>query len=464
MFRKNPLMLECGRTVQIGIPIVIAQLLNISMGFVDTVMTGNYSAEALAAVSSSQHMVMPLVMFIAAVISAGQAITAQYTGAEKPKPVIGRVTVNSLVIGLCYALLLMVYSWFAPNLLPFFGFDRSVITLAEGYMVAFAWGIPGTIVFIIFTGFYAGIAKPTITMLVSFVMLAVNIAGNYCLIYGRYGFPELGATGAGWTSSLAAWSGAITIILLTAFRKHPRAYFTIRISFKIVGSLIAQILKIGTPSGFSVIFEATMFAMFSLLMGRFGVMVLSSSQIALNCASITFMIPLGLSFAITTNVGLYIGQYRYRMARIAGYAGYAVTVCCSLISAAALYFFSQEIATVYTNDTELISIASALIVFAAIFQLSDGLQVAGMGILRGYKDTRVPMLSNLLSYWGVGMTLGVLLGFVIGLGAKGMWIGIIIGLSVAAVLHGLRFKAVSLRWIRHPENLDEQNRQGQGRA
>jgi len=422
---------------------------------VDTVMTGNYSAEALAAVSSSQHLIMPLIMFVAAVISAGQAITAQYAGAGRDKPEIGKVTAHGLLIGLCFAGVLFIYTKMAPLLLPFFGFDTLVITLAEDYLAIFAWGLPGTIIFIAFMGFYAGISRPLVTMMVSFIMLAVNVIGNYTLIYGRFGFPELGVVGAGWASTLSAWSGAVAILLFTFLRREFREYIPGRLVFKLYGALLRQILKIGLPSGLSIIFEASMFAVFSLLMGRFGVTVLAGSQIALNCASITFMIPLGLSFAITTNVAVYVGQEKYREARLAGIAGYTVSICCSIFSATALILFNHQIAAVYTTNIELVNIAAALMVFAGIFQLSDGLQVSGMGILRGYKDTRIPMISNLVSYWGVGMTLGYILGFVFDYGAQGMWIGIIIGLSVAAVLHGLRFKRVAARWIqRQPKFAD----------
>jgi MATE family multidrug resistance protein len=130
----------------------------------------------------------------------------------------------------------------------------------------------------------------------------------------------------------------------------------------------------------------------------------------------------------------------------------AISIGCSIISATVLILLNHQIAAVYTNNTELIRIAAALLIFAGIFQLSDGLQVSGMGILRGYKDTRIPMISNLVSYWGVGMTLGYGLGFILDYGAQGMWIGIIIGLSVAAVLHGLRFKRVSFKWIQLQKN------------
>jgi len=444
---SRSLFTESGRVVRIGIPIVIAQLLNISMGFVDTVMTGNYSAEALAAVSSSHHLVMPLLMFVAAVISAAQAITAQYSGTGRKKPDIGKVTAHGLLIGLCFSAFIIIYTRIAPLFLPFFGFDAPVIVLAADYLHVFGWGLPGTIIFISFASFYAGISRPLITMMVSFIMLAMNIIGNYTLIYGHFGFPELGAVGAGWASTLSAWSGALAILMITFLHKEFREYIPGRQVFRLYSYLLRHILKIGLPSGLSIVFEASMFAVFSLLMGRFGVTILAGSQIALNCASITFMIPLGLSFAITTNVAVYIGQEKYRAARLAGIAGYAVSICCSVFSATVLILFNHQIAAVYTNDTQVIAITASLLVFAGIFQLSDGLQVSGMGILKGYKDTRIPMISNLVSYWGVGMTLGYGLGFILDYGAQGMWVGIIIGLSVAAVLHGLRFKRVAHYWI-----------------
>jgi multidrug resistance protein, MATE family len=445
--RKN-LLHECGRIVKIGTPITIAQLLNMSMGVVDTVMTGNYSAEALAAVAGSNHILMPFLLFGVAVIGAGQAITAQYLGAGSAKTEIGKVTIHAILIGFLYSLLLILFTKVAPLVFPFFGFESSVILLATNYLYAFSWGLPATMIFVAFAGFYAGISKPMITMLVSVLMLGVNIIGNYTLIFGHFGFPELGAEGAGWTSSLAAWSGALCILLITFLHKNTKVFIQLKSVLKLEKYTFQQILRIGVPSGFSSIFEVSMFAVFSLLMGRFGVNTLGGSQIALNCASIVFMVPLGLSFAITTNVGLYVGQKKYREARVVGYAGYVVNGLFNLCSATILIFFSFNIASFYTNDLELARIAAGLIVFAGIFQLSDGIQVAGMGILRGYKDTKIPMISNLISYWGIGMPLGYLLGFVFGYKAEGMWVGIIFGLTIAAVLHGLRFKIVSFRYIK----------------
>ena len=442
------LLKECGRILKIGAPITIAQLLNMSMGFVDTVMTGNYNAEALAAVSGSQHMVMPFLLFGAAVIGSSQAITAQFVGSGSEKGTIGDVTRHAMLIGIAFSFLLILLTKIAPLVLPFFGFKPAVIALAKGYLFAFSFSLPATIVFIAFASFYAGISKPIVTMLISLLMLCVNIVGNYSLVFGNFGFPELGAEGAGWTSALASWVGALGITAVTFLHKEFNTFNPFKSFLKIDRSLFHQILKIGIPSGFSSIFEVSMFAVFSLLMGKFGVLVLAGSQIALNCASLIFMVPLGLSFAITTSVGMYIGQKKYYEARFAGFSGYVVNIVCNIGSAAMLFLFAEQIASFYTNDQKLIEIASTLLMFAGIFQLSDGIQVAGMGILRGYKDTKIPMIANFISYWGVGMPMGYILGFKFGLEARGMWIGIIFGLTVAAVLHGLRFKIVSTKFIK----------------
>ncbi len=447
---KNQWLKECGLILKIGIPITIAQLLNISMSFVDTVMTGNYSAEALAAVSGSHNLIIPFQVFGVAVIGAAQAIIAQYVGSGRTRNEIGRVVVHSATIGISFSILLILLTRFASLGLPFFGFEQQVIDLADDYLFAFSWGLPATMIFIAFAGFYAGISKPIVTMFTSIIMLSVNIIGNYTLIFGNFGFPELGAEGAGWTSTLAAWSGTIGIILVSVIHREVRRFNPFKMKVLFDTNLFGHILKIGIPSGFSSVFEVSMFAVFSLLMGRFGVKVLAGSQIALNCASFVFMIPLGLSFAITTVVGLHIGRQDYREARFAGLSGYSVNFLFNIFSATVLVVFSARIAGIYTNDPELIGIASTLLIYAGIFQLSDGAQVAGLGVLRGYKDTKIPMISNLISYWGIGMTLGYFLGFILDYRAEGMWIGIIIGLSVAAVLHGIRFYVVSNRTINNP--------------
>ena len=214
------LLKECGRILKIGAPITIAHLLNMSMGFVDTVMTGNYNAEALAAVSGSQHMVMPFLLFGAAVIGSSQAITAQFVGSGSEKGTIGDVTRHAMLIGIAFSFLLILLTKIAPLVLPFFGFKPAVIALAKDYLFAFSFSLPATIVFIAFASFYAGISKPIVTMLISLLMLCVNIVGNYSLVFGNFGFPELGAEGAGWTSALASWVGALGITAVTFLHKE----------------------------------------------------------------------------------------------------------------------------------------------------------------------------------------------------------------------------------------------------
>ena len=440
---KKGIIKECKKIIGIGIPITISQLLHMSMGVVDTLMTGNYSTEALAAVSGGSNLIVSFVVFGAALLSASQAIIAQMYGGGKEKTVLGNIVTQGIIMMTVYALFLIPLSRMAPAVLIHFGFEDGVIVLAQKYICAFAYGLPATLIFFVFSTFYAGISKPVITMYFGFLMLFVNIIGNYTLIYGHFGFPEMGAEGAGWTSTIAAWSGTFGVLIFTFLHREYRPFKIFSGLFKPDLAILKQIFKLGIPSGLSSVFEVSLFVVFALLMGNFGVRVLAASQIALNCASLVFMIPLSLSFALTTNVGIYVGQKRYYDARMAAYSGYLITFVFSLFSATCFIFFADYIAAIYTEDTELIVLTSSLLLYAGIFQLSDGTQVAGVGILRGYKDTKIPMFFNLISYWIIALPFGYILGFIFQLGAKGMWIGMIVGLTAAAIFHTFRFNTVS---------------------
>ncbi|MCP4297649.1 MAG: MATE family efflux transporter [Proteobacteria bacterium] len=444
---QERLLKECKKTLKIGIPITIANILAQSMGLVDTMMTGNYSTEALAAVSGSTYMIIPFIVFGASVLGASQAIIAQMYGGNRGKIPTGTVVTQGILLGLIYALFLMPIIWFAPRALVYFGFEPQVIKLSQQYISIFIWGLPASMIFFAFTSFYAGISKPVVTMYFSLLMLIVNVVGNYALIFGNFGLPEMGSAGAAITSVVAAWSGTLGIVLFTSMNRVFKSFGVFNRLFYPNITIVRQIIKIGVPSGWSTLFEVSLFTLFSLMMGHFGVKVLAANQIVLNIASMAFMVPLSLSFALTTNVGNYLGQNRFSDARFTGFTGYLVSFIFNIVSAACFFLFPEKIAGFYTNDPELITLASELLIYAALFQLSDGIQAAGLGVLRGYKDTRIPMFANLISYWGIAVPFGYLLGFLLNFGAPGMWIGMLVGLSVAALLHTLRFHLVSRKLI-----------------
>ena len=448
-FRLKDIKLELKDTFLLGLPIVIAQILHSSMGFVDITMTGNFSAEVLSAVSVSVSITMPLLVFGMMLLMSTQALVANSFGADLPKSDVGIIAAQAIIISQVIGWLLYGLSRYFHLLLPWFNIDPEVIQLSKSYISAYGLALPPILTIVAINSFYLGIRITRLGVIFSVLGLIINIVGNYTLIFGNFGAPRLGALGAGITSALASWGSLIGFVVFTLFNKEYRDYRILRQIRYFKPKVIKDILKIGIPNGFSGVFEVSMFAIFTLLIGNFGTNTLAGSQIALNFTSITYMIPLGLSYAVTTRVGINLGQKQFNQARFSAFCGILLCFMVMICSASIMFTFPVFIANIYSNDPEVISIAASFLFFAGIFQISDGLQAAAMGALRGYKDTKWPMIINLISYWCIGMNLGYHLGFRYNYGAKGLWVGLIIGLSVAGIMHLWRLIRISNRI---PEN------------
>jgi MATE family multidrug resistance protein len=291
-----------------------------------------------------------------------------------------------------------------------------------------------------------GISSPV--MYFGFVGLAVNVVANYGLIYGHWGLPALGAVGCGYATSAVWWTQFVGLAIyvrrhrrlgpLRIFERFDRPHF----------GRLAALVRLGLPIGFSFFVEVSMFASVALLMGSIGAVAVAGHQIAINVASITFMVPLGIALATTVRVGNAQGRGDVAAARRAGWLGMQLALAGQVVAAAVLLAWPQRIAAVYSADSGVQAMAVQLLIMAAIFQLSDGLQVSAAGALRGLKDTRGPMVVTVVAYWLVGLPFGYWLGFHRGLGPRGLWIGIIGGLTVAGVLLAWRFGRLS----RHPSS------------
>jgi len=430
---------EFKTTFVLAFPIIIAQLIHMSMSFVDTVMTGNLSAQDLAAVSVGHHSILLFEIFGISIISAIQPIIAQMHGARGKKPAVGIVVVQGIFIGQLFAILLLIGAEYAHLILPLFSIDSQVVDISARYIRAYSWRFPASFVMIALINYYSGITNTKIAMYISIGALCINIVGNYILIFGNLGAPQLGAQGAGYTSALASWIGMIAMVIYTLKNKKYRDYKIFRQIHKFDLTVMKEIFRIGSPIGFSTVFEVGLFSFFTLLTGRLGLLTIAGNQIALNFASITFMIPLALSQATAIRVGNYIGKQEIDLAKYVGYIGYLISFMVMSTAAFIMIVFPHTIAGFYTIDLQVQEIASGLLVFAGIFQISDGIQVAGMGALKGFKDTKVPMIVNLFSYWAIGVTLGYYFCFNLGYGASGLWTGLILGLTTAAILHAWRF-------------------------
>ncbi|MBF0277712.1 MAG: MATE family efflux transporter [SAR324 cluster bacterium] len=433
----------------LGIPLILAQLIQMSMGFVDTIMTGHFSAKDLAAVAIGEKSMIVIILFGIGTLSATQVLVAQLQGRNSEPLKIGFQVGQGIWIGQIYGVIAWVL---VRNILPFLSFleiNPEVFAIAQDYMKAFSWGLPAVFLFTSFRGFYEGISISRLTFYFTLTGLLVNIIGNYTLIFGHFGAPRLGAVGAGWTSALANWVMALGVIIYTATQKRFFRYQIFSQLRHFSWTHIRPVLQIGTPVGVSYFVEVSVFVTAALMMVRFGTNTLAANQIAMNYAAFMFMVPLGLGMATVTRVGNALGRGNIPQARLIGwisigYGGFFMT-----LSAITLFLFPEQIAGIYTNDAMVIKITSGFLMLAGIFQISDGIQVTAGGVLRGWKDTRFNMIVNLISFWGIGLGSGYYIAFVLDFGAEGLWYGLITGLSIQAFLLCCRLYYMSHRPLNH---------------
>ncbi|WP_421772889.1 MATE family efflux transporter [Gracilimonas sp.] len=442
---KNPrkeIKKEGLKLVAIGSPIIATQLLRMGLNFTDTVMAGNLSALDLAAVAIGNAIYMPIGIFCMATLIAINPVVSQFLGARKFEE-IGKSARQMfwLIIMLTIPAFLLIRN--LDLVMHLMGVTPEIIPLADGYLKAISWGVLPLLAYAGIRYFSEGLSVTKPAMYIAAASLVLNVGANYVLMYGKLGFPALGAVGTGYATSVINLFGAIVFIAFTASFKPFKRFNIFGRTTGPEWKYIGELVKVGIPNGISSSMEVLLFATVSLLMGTLSVKAAAAHQIAINVAATMFMIPFGLSMAISQRVGFSLGQGSMSNARFRGFVGIAICAGVMTLTALLLFLAPEFIISIYTDDVEVASVAVSLLFMAAIFQISDGLQVGAFGALRGLKDTRIPMIVNFISYWLVGFPTGYLLGIFLGYGPEGLWIGLIGGLTVAAVLHNYRFNKLT---------------------
>lgn len=429
---------EAKAVSKLGAPIITGQLAQMSMGFVDTIMAGNLSPNDLAAIAIGSSFVNPIFVFSIGLLMALNPIVAQHMGARRLDE-IGRTVRHALYLAVVLAAISFILIRHLDWAMQLLGIEPAVQELSTGYMRAMSWGFLPIIAYLVLRFFNEGLSVTKPTMWFALLGLVINIIGNYVFMYGKLGFPKMGAVGTGWASALVAWIMFFAMLIFTLTNKPYKRFELFSTVKKPDWKYIKEILSVGVPNGMSAFMEVSMFAMVALFMGMLGTTIVAGHQIAINIGSIIFMIPLGFSSAISVRVGTYIGKNDRENARLAGYAGIFLCVLVAIVMATVLVTIPELLVSIYTNDTQVTEIAVVLLLMAAIFQVSDGLQVSGAGALRGLKDTTIPMIVNFIAYWVIGLPIGYLIGIYWKFGPTGLWVGLIAGLTVAAILHNVRF-------------------------
>jgi MATE family multidrug resistance protein len=430
---------ELKEMLRLALPLVFGQLSAVGMNVIDAMLAGHVDAHTLGAVAVGTSVWTLALVAVIGVMMALPPSVAQLNGAGR-RDAIGPLFRQALwlALGLGVSLLFGV-RLLGPLIVAMIGVDATLLPDVTRFLHAISFAAPALALFFALRGLSEGFGMTRPTMYFSLLGLTLLGPIGYVLMYGRLGVPALGALGSGIATAIVFWIEALAFLTYVATRRHYRDLHLFAQFERPNPAAIADLLRLGVPMGISLFMESSLFVAVALAIGTLGTDVVASHQIAINVATVTFMVPLGIAMATTVRVGHAVGRGDRDGVRGAGLVGLGLTLVAQGISAILMLTVPEHIAALYTADAAVIALAAQLLILAGFFQFSDGLQVAASGALRGLKDTRVPMLITTFAYWGVGMPVGWWLAFRIGLGARGMWMGLIAGLSMAAILLSTRF-------------------------
>lgn len=436
---------ELRASLVLAVPLVLTQLTQMAMSFIDVVMIGRLGPAAMAAGVVGTSVYMSLTLVCMGVVMAVNPMVAQAVGAGD-EAAVGRSVRQGLWLGVLLGLPLILLFGQAERFLLWAGQEPATAALAGGYIRAIRWGAVANLWYTALRGFAEGLARPRPVLLVAAAAALANVGGNYVLMYGKLGFPALGLIGTGYASTGAIWlmfGGMLLVMRLHAGFRRYRVFETLR---RPDPRALGELFRLGWPIGVSFGLETGLFTTVTMLIGWVGTTALAAHQVAMNAASVMFMVPLGVAMATTVRVGQAAGRGDRAAAERAGWAGVALGSAFMACSAALFWLRPAWVVWIYTGQAggeaaEVAALAASLLGIAAVFQIVDGVQVTAAGALRGLKETRVPMLVGAVAYWGVGLTVGYGLAFGAGLGARGMWWGLTLGLAVAAIGLPVMFRA-----------------------
>ena len=440
---RAPLWREARATVALATPLALAQIAQIAIGTTDVVMMGWLGPASLAAGALGHNLLFPLFLFGLGIVSAVSPMVAQELGARN-YPGVRRTLRQGLWIALLVGALFSLMLWHGKAILLAFGQQETSAILAEGYLRAALWSLVPALWYVALRSFVAAHSRPRAALIVSSLGVAVNALGNYALMFGNFGFPRLELVGAGISTTLVNLVMFLTLLAYIQWdRRFRRTAWLVRL-WRPDWPRFREIWRIGLPIGLFILAETSLFAAAAFLMGLIGQSELAAHAIALQCAAVAFMLPLGISQAATVRVGLAVGRGDRAGVGHGGWVALVLGCVLMIVSALVFLLLPRELAGLFlepgaADSQQVIELAVGFLAIAALFQLVDGAQVIGAGVLRGLKDTRIPMVIAVVGYWGVGFTTSAALGLGTDLGGRGVWLGLALGLAVVAVLLVARF-------------------------
>ncbi len=440
---RGMLKKEFRETIVLAAPLILSQLAQTSMSFVDTLMAGWLGRQQLAGVAVGGAVFFPVILICLGILIAVSPVVSQGYGAGD-RNTVGCAVGQGLRLATLLAIPASLVMWNGGALLSWMGQEEQTVVLAQGYLRAISWGVAPCLWFGVLRYFVEGLSRPRVVMVIAGAAMVLNIGANYVFMYGKLGFPALGLAGCGWASTLIYWSMFLSLVLFIAGRGELGEYGVFSHVGRTDWHYFSELFRLGWPIGILQGLEVGLFSITAILMGLFGTTVLAAHQIALQCAAYAFMVPLGLSLAVSVRVGQAVGRKDLLGAQRAGYVGMGLGAGVMMVSAICFWTFPGFIVSLFLDiergaNAEVVSQAVVLLIVAAVFQVFDGIQVTAAGALRGLKETRTPMIVGVLAYWVVGLGSGYILAFQLGWEGVGLWWGLVLGLTTAAILLLWRF-------------------------
>ena len=423
------------KNLSLSFPIMISQLGHITVGVFDSLMIGKVSVSQLAAVSLATSIFSFILLFC---IGLSYGITPLISSSDRGKKYVSSILYNGFLVNVISSILLVSFVILTKHLLSYLGQDEEVLFHTYSYLDIICISLIPLILFQTFKQFIEGLGFTKPSMYISVISNVINVVLNAVLIFGLFGFPRLEIIGAAYATLI---SRVIMFLLILIYCLNDRRFskYILKTKFLVNLNHIKDIFRIGFASGLQYIFEVGAFSVATVMTGSIGAIHLAAHQIALNLASISYMIASGIGSASMISLSYYDGKRNFEDMRRSGFASFLLVFILMIVSALVFIIFRNYLPVLYVDDSSVINIASTLLIIAGLFQISDGIQAVGLGILRGIRDIKKPTIVTFISYWIISIPLSYFLGIEYGYGVYGIWIGLSVGLTLAAIFHITRF-------------------------
>jgi MATE family, multidrug efflux pump len=431
------------QTWALALPLIGSHLAQISIGLTDTVMLGWYGISELAAVGLASMFFFVLFLlgsgFAKAVMPLVAAATANYDTIQ-----VRRATRMGIWISTLFAVATLPLFWFSGPVFLALGQETQVAANVQDYLRIVGWAMPAALLVMVLASHLSALDRARVLLWVTIAGALLNVAVNWALIFGNFGAPELGLRGAAFASVTTNFAMALMLALYAAFGRGMRVYALFSRIWRADPEVAAQVFRLGWPIGLTMLAEVGLFGASSVMLGWIGEVPLAAHSIALQITSITFMVHIGISSAATVRAGHAMGRGDPDALRQGALAACLLSGVMVAIAILAFLLIPGPMIRLFIDPSDpalpaTLALATGFLALGALFQLADAAQVLALGLLRGVQDTRTPMIQAMLAYWVVGLPAAYYLGFPMGLGGNGVWLGLAIGLSLAALMMMTRF-------------------------